>query len=200
VEVAKTMRWHIGPIPETFTPDDSWRTIWEPGPVLLQVLALPVAIASAVAVGWGWHTIGIPQQGQPAGVVLALFLSLIALIAVHELLHAMVHPGWGCSSATIIGLWLRHFLFYAHYEGPLSRDRFLAVFLMPLLIITLLPLALAAVGLVPEPWLFPLAWFSTWNALFSCGDLIGFALIVTQIPRAAIVQNRGWRTYWQPRR
>ncbi|MFO0898325.1 MAG: DUF3267 domain-containing protein [Pirellulales bacterium] len=127
--------------------------------------------------------------------------------------HGSFVPGLGrgprtapCRGASRLGnfacdrhrAWPSRLLFYAHYCGPLSRDRFLAVLVMPLLVITGLPLLLAALGWLPA-WSTPvLASFSIWNALFACGDMVGLLLILAQIPRRAIVQNQGWRTYWKP--
>jgi hypothetical protein len=78
--------------------------------------------------------------------LIGVALSFPALILVHELLHAVVHPGYGFTDATVIGAWPSKLLFYAHYCGPLSRERFLLVFAMPTLVITGLPL----VGSMPS--------------------------------------------------
>lgn len=110
-----------------------------------------------------------------------------------------MQPHFGFSKATIVGVWPSRLLFYAAYAGPLSRDRFLIVFVVPFLVLTFLPLLIAATGFLSKSMMMVAAWFSIWNALFSCGDLIGIFLIWTQIPRAAIVQNQSWRTYWKRR-
>jgi hypothetical protein len=89
-------------------------------------------------------------------------------------------------------------LFFAHYDGVLSRTRFLAIFGMPMLILTLVPLALWAILHPAAPlvgWL--LAWCGIWNALFSCGDLVEMFLLLVQVPRSAIVRNQAWKTYWR---
>ena len=169
----------------------------------MQFIAAPIGLAMAALVGYCWHRVGIPttlhMEGSGAIVLLVcLPLFFTALIVVHELLHAAVHPRFGRSKATIIGVWLRRRFFYAHYSGPLTRDRFLVVFAMPFLIITILPLAVAAIGLLPPALLMAASWFSTCNALFASGDFVGFALILAQVPRASIVQNKSWRTYWKP--
>ena len=169
----------------------------------MQFFAVPIGLGAAVLVGYCWHRVGVPAsvhfEGRYAILFLvSLLLSFPALIVVHELLHAVVHPRFGRSPATIIGAWPSRLLFYAHYSGPLTRDRFLAVFAMPFLIITVLPLGLAATGLLPPALVMAAAWFSTWNAFFACGDYFGLALILAQVPRASIVQNQGWRTYWKP--
>lgn len=195
------MRFHLGPIPHEFEPDGSWRPIREPGPVVMQFIAVPIGIGVAFLVGYCWHIIGLSPvrfQAPHPGLVLFLFLlSFVVLILVHELLHAVVHPHFGRSRATIIGAWPSRGLFYAHYSGPLSRERFLAIFAMPFLVITVLPLIVAATGFLPPGFIIVAAWFSTWNALFACGDHFGMALILSQVPRGAIVQNQSWRTYWR---
>lgn len=219
------MRFHLGPVPDDFTPDSSWRPLREPGPVMLQVFALPVALGNLVLFAWGWQRVGgvtslrigghqaaleqtmatsagetsLRIDGDQAGLFFAaLVLSIPALVVVHELLHAVVHPGAGRSAATVLGAWPRRLLFYAHYAGSLSRDRYLAVFAMPFLLISVLPLIIAATGLLPPAAAFWAAWFSIWNAMFACGDCIGFALLLFQVPRAAMVQNQSWSTYWRP--
>ena len=198
------MRFKLGPIPDEFTLDSSWRPIREPSPLVMQFFATPMALGMAFVVGYGWHWVGMPASLQfdvhdAAVFLFALVLSFPALVVVHELLHAAVHPGWGLSHCTILGAWPRRLLFYAHYSGPLSRNRFLCVFTMPFLIITVLPLGMAACGLqLPTLMRWADAWASTLNALASCGDYFGMILVSLQVPEAAIVQNQGWRTYWKP--
>ncbi len=161
----------------------------------MQFFGFSVGVGMAIVVGYGWLGIGLPSFEYRGT---ALVLSLAVIIVVHELLHAVVTPRFGCSSCTVVGAWPTRLLFYATYCGPLTRDRYLAVFAMPFLLLTVLPLVAAASGLLPPALVPPAAWFSTWNALFSGGDYIGFAQVLIQIPRAANVQNQGWCTYWKP--
>ncbi len=169
----------------------------------MQLFALPIAIILSLAVGYCWLHVLPPASmdingAHPALIAFIPPFSLAVLVVVHELLHAIVHPRLGRTPATIIGLWPSRLLFFAHYSGPLTRNRFLLVFAMPFLVITILPLAVAATGILPSLLVFVTAWFSFWNAAFACGDCLGMALILFQIPRSAIVQNKGWRTYWKP--
>lgn len=197
------MRFHLGSIPDEFTPDSSWRPIREPGPIVLQLFAVPIGLGVALLMGYGWHLVGVTislrfESRHALHFLVALVLSFPALIVVHELLHAIVHPRFGRSPATVIGAWPRRLLFYAHYSGPLTRDRFLAVGAMPFLVISVLPLVVATSGVLPPALTFWAAWFSTWNAFFACGDYFCIAIILFQIPRAATVQNQSWRTFWRP--
>jgi hypothetical protein len=113
---------------------------------------------------------------------------------VHELLHVFTHPDWGTSSNSILGLWLSKGLFYAHYEGEMSRNRFLAVLLMPLIVLGILPTLL--IMMIPE-LLSSLFWLSLFGILLPGGDLVGVGFIFFQIPPSAVVRNKGWRTYWK---
>jgi Putative zincin peptidase len=190
------MRWRIGQIPNNpgFTPDDSWRSLREPSPWLLQLIAFPIGVACAFIVGWLWFCL-TPARGEAFAVSAGSFLLVFAsVIIVHELIHAAVHPKAGTTPQSILGFWPSRMLFYAHYDGQLSRNRFLLILAMPFVVISLVPLLLAALVKVAPNWL---VFASTINALLSCGDVVGIGLIFTQVPATAIVQNQGWRTYWK---
>lgn len=197
------MRFHLGSIPDEFTPDTSWRAIREPDPIMAQFLSSFVGIGVAILVCYCWHHIGVPIslnpfKGLPKLLGLLLLLSSVpTLIVVHELLHVIIHPGSGRSSASVLGVWPSRLVFYAHYSGPMSRNRFLTILATPFLIITILPLCAAAMGLLSPTLAISGAWFSTLNALAACVDYCGIVVIWTQVPQNAIVQNQTWRTYWK---
>ena len=110
----------------------------------MQIVAFPIGLMICVVVG------GIALFCLPPGLRLndresvELFLLLpflvivIFLIPVHELTHALFHPACGLSDKTIIGLWLSKGLFYAYYEGPMTRNRFLMVYAGPFVVLSLL--------------------------------------------------------------
>ncbi len=189
------MRFHLGAIPETsdFSPDAAWRSLREPTPWVMQFLALPVGIVVCIAVGAGWLYLA-PFRELPFDSPSLLLGAMLVMIPIHEVLHAIVHPGSGSSGDSILGFWPSRMLFYAHYSGELTRARFIAILLMPLLVISLLPLLVCAVmghssGL--------LALISAFNALCACGDIFAVGLLLSQIPVDARVRNQGYRTYWR---
>lgn len=205
------MRFHYGAVPEDphFSPEaEGWLPIREPGPWLLQIIALPVAVILLLLSGALLYLV-FPRElpldqspSLPISLPIWLFLSiLILIIPIHELIHAVCHPGWGFSSNSVIGLWLSKGLFYAHYEGSMSRNRFLLIFAMPYIVLSLLPIPLLAVagilGWTPDTAL-TLAYLSLIGGVLACGDVVGFWLVIIQIPGSAIVRNKGWKTYWRP--
>lgn len=124
----------------------------------------------------------------------AMLLAFVVITVVHELIHAVVHPMAGRSSHTVLGFWPSRILFYAHYDGELSRNRFVAILLMPLFVISIVPLVVAALVGASSGWV---AFASSFNALMACVDILGAGLLLFQIPATAIVRNQGWKTYWR---
>jgi hypothetical protein len=190
------MKFHIGAVPQTpnFSPDGTWRALHEPVPWAVQLLALPIGIASGAlaAAMWFFFT---PLENLPfdsPGIMLAVF---VAIVPIHEFIHAAVHPQSGKSDASILGVWPSRLMFYAHYTGELSRTRFIAIAVMPLFIISTVPLIVCAVTDWSSSWL---ALASALNALCACGDILGIGVLLFQVPADATVRNQGWRTFWKP--
>jgi hypothetical protein len=191
------MQFHIGAIPEArdFLPDGTWRPLREPTPWVMQVLALPLGIIGSLVVGTLWFFL-TPLRGVSLDTVSMEFIAFacLATITIHELIHAAVHPRSGTSSSSILGIWPSRCLFYAHYDGELSRGRFVAILLMPLLIISFVPLLVCAFTGRSSSLL---AFVSTLNALCACGDIFAAGLLFFQVPPNATVRNQGWRTFWK---
>ncbi len=219
------MRFHFGipPEDETFNPQtEGWLPIREPEPRVLTLIAIPVAIGLFLL--WGIlcflafpYELFVPKIIPISEKVIQIqmpfvesiletsiwpfFTILILFIPIHELIHTLCFPDRGLSARTLIGLWPSRGFFYAHYEGPMWRNRFLFVLVTPYIVLSLMPLALIAglrfLGWLPEIML-NLAWLSLVNSLGAAGDMIGVWLVLSQITRAASVRNKGWRTYWKP--
>jgi len=85
---------------------------------------------------------------------------------------------------------------YAHYAGEMTRNRFVAILLMPLVVIGFVPLLVAAVAQVSSGWV---AFVSAFNAFLACADILDAGLVLFQIPATATVRCRGLRTYWRER-
>ncbi len=100
----------------------------------------------------------------------------------------------GRSPHSILGLWPSRMVFYAHYDGELTRDRFIAILMTPFVVISLFPLLIGAVCHYAS-W--TMAFVSTVNTLLACGDLLGAGMVFFQIPKGTTVRNQGWKTYWR---
>ena len=195
----RVMRFHFGAIPTSpdFTPDASWKSVREPRPWLVQFIALPIGIVTAALMAVLWLTITPFRIATFTLTPVSFLIFALGIAVVHELAHAVVHPAAGCSPQSIIGFWPKCGAFYAHYDGELSRNRFLTIALMPWFVITILPLLVSAALQIASGWL---AFISSFNALIACGDVLAAGLVLLQIPANATVRNQGWRTYWRERK
>lgn len=190
------MRFRIGAIPESpdFTPDASWHPLREPSPRQVQLLAWPIGLLAAGGLVLLWQLLTPPPAIQLPASLIKFLLTFGGIIVVHELIHAAIHPGAGCSRQSILGVWPARLIFYAHYDGELTRNRFVAILLLPLLCLSAVPLVVAAVAQLSLPGL---AFVSVFNAFLACGDLLGAGLVLCQVPARTIVRNQGWKTYWR---
>ena len=166
--------------------------------MLENLLSLPIGIVAAAAMAGLWFLVTPLRDITPSMSLPAFLLALAGLIVAHELLHALVHPMAGRSPRTIMcfdpmpgsgG-------FYAHYDGEMSRNRLVACLLMPLFIISIVPLLASAAARVSSSWI---AFISVFNALCACVDLLLAGLVLFQVPSTAIVCFKSWRIFWKER-
>ena len=187
------MRFHVGPPSPNagFEPEaGGWTKLKEPGPWVMQLCAIPIAVVlgGTLAFAGSWAGPIRWTGGWPLIVVIVL------LEPVHETIHALTHPGNGRKRDTIVGLWPQRLLFYAHYDAALSRNRFLAILIMPLLAMSVLPLLITAVMGISLDWIVAVV---VVNGLAAAGDVFGCLLVLFQVPANATVRNKGYYTWWQ---
>ncbi|HVM48707.1 MAG TPA: DUF3267 domain-containing protein [Candidatus Acidoferrum sp.] len=190
------MRFHLGAIPSSpgFVPDAPWRPLRQPpAPWIENLLALPIGVVAAATVGALWFLVTPLRDITPAMSLPTFLLLFAGLVVVHELIHALVHPGAGLSPHSTLGFWPA-LGFYADYDGEMSRNRLVACLLMPLLIISIVPLLVSALTQVSSRWV---AFVSAFNALCACVDILLAGSVLLQIPATAIVRFKSWRIYWK---
>ena len=191
------MRMNFGAIPISpdFTPDAFWKPLRVPSPRMEKFVFLLVGIVAAVVVAVLWLAI-TPLQLQGVTSIISLpgfMVSFAGIVVVHELLHVAVHPMSGRSPHSILGF-EPSAGFYGHYDREMTRNRFIAILLMPLVVISFVPLLVAAVAQVTFGWV---AFISAFNAFCACADILDAGLVLFQIPATTVVRQQGRRTYWR---
>lgn len=190
------MRFHFGAIPSSpdFVPDVPWKSLRQPpAPWLENLLALPLGVVAAVTMAALWFLVTPLRNIRPAMSLPTFVLLFAGLVVVHELIHALVHPMAGLSPRSTLGFWPA-LGFYADYDGEMSRNRLVACLLMPLLIISIVPLVVSAVTQLCSGWV---AFVSAFNALCACVDMLLAGSVLRQIPATSIVRFKTWRIYWR---
>lgn len=190
------MRFHLGAIPSSpdFVPDAPWRSLREPSPWPEKLLLLPVSVVAAAVVAALWFLVTPVRDIALAMSWRAYLLSFPCIVVVHEFIHVLVHPMAGRSARSVLGLWPAGGFFYANYDGELSRSRYVAILLMPLLVISFVPLLVSAAARVSSDWV---SFVSIFHAFLAGADLLPAGLVLFQVPPSGIVRQKSWRTYWR---
>jgi hypothetical protein len=178
---------------------EGWRVLRGLRPLTMEALAIPVALALLLLVGATLLWVS-PNRFTPPATWMVVVV-LLFTTSFHELAHVLCTPHIGLSEQTIIGVWPERLMMYTHYEGPLSRGRYLLILLGPLTALSGLPLTLIAL-LNPvwpgSPVLAALAWLAWLNSAISCVDVIMALRVLRHIPSGAIIREQGWTLYWKP--
>jgi hypothetical protein len=197
------MIFKLGPLPESpeFTPDDSWTLLREPSLWGFQLRAIPIALFTTVVLACLWiiltpvrHVMGTLTFPLP---ISTFFACLLGVIVIHELIHASVHPKIGISEKTVIGFWPSRMFVYTIYVGELTKNRCLAILIMPFTVISIIPLAFATITQTASFWV---AYISILNGLLACGDILAAVMTLRLFPNGAIIRTKGWLTFWKPRK
>jgi hypothetical protein len=189
------MRVHFGAVPKAkgFNFSGEWTPLWEPGPVLMQMIALPLGMVVSGLLLAAWLR-ATPVATNPVSRPFRLMTALALLVPVHEALHLIIHPKQGRSGDSVLGIWPSRMLVYAHFDGELSRERFLAVLGMPFLVLSVLPFVVCALAGLSSV---TAAYVSCLNAIVAGGDMLAVLVLLTQVPRGAVLRNDAWHTYWR---
>lgn len=191
------MRFHFGAIPisSDITPDASWKPLRQPSPWMALFAAIPIGIVSAVAVAGLWLAMTpLHLHDMTALSLRGMLLSFAGMVVVHELIHVLVHPMSGRSPQSIVGAGGPTTGIYAHYAGEMTRNRLVAIYFTPLVVISFVPLLVAAVAQVASGWV---TFISVVNAFGACLDILDAGLILLQVPAAARVRFRSLKIYWR---
>lgn len=178
--------------------EDDWRPLPEPPVEKLQVYALvPLALSlPSMIAAWVWAATLAGGASFPPGWrgLAALLPGILLVMAVHEAIHLLLHPGSGRHAHSVLGASSKHGIVYALYFGEMTRMRYVAILLGPFIVLSVLPLL----------WCLATRTFSGWaaavsllNAMFACGDLLAAWLILRGAPSRALMRNRGYYTWWR---
>lgn len=206
------MRLQVGdlPIAEGRSPEAlGLQVIRAPSPRASYWLAAVVgmAVVSVLCVGSIiWSSAigdrgGMSTAGDAAAPWVPVLIVLVVFVPLHELLHLLGQPGWGLSSRSVLAVWPAKLRFGVYYEGCMSRRRWLAMRLMPLVVLSVLPACVVAL-LQTQAWRpeleIGLQVMMVVNALGSGADVVAGLLVISQVPPTAQLCFQAGRAYWRP--
>ncbi len=168
-----------------------WCRLREPSPILLHALAIPTAVV-IMALMFFFYTMFISENTFQIDMTL-VWWAIAILIPIHEFVHAVSTPSWGMSNKTVVGFWPRKILLYAFYTDAWNRSRLLWFLIMPFVILSVLPATGMCFLKLNSTVLYH---FILINAGLSSGDILQVPIFLFQVPRHAVVMNKGWNSYW----
>lgn len=169
----------------------------EPSTHVSHFIMTTLGIALFLIFGYAWTSVGVFGDDKSIGIGIYLLLTtLFIAVVIHELIHVVCYP---LSHLKRVTIGIYPLLIYALYSGKLTKNRLLVVYVMPFLIISVLPLLYAQIFDLNENknlLLKFLAVASIWNAGCSAGDIFGIYLISRRVPRGSVMVNNGPDTYF----
>jgi hypothetical protein len=194
------MKLVYGPIPPSETlhaPHDGWTPWRESTPAGFLLAATLLTLPLIATFAWLFTTTRQEMKGyfadHPAALATIVF-ALLALVPLHEGIHALAYLKSFRSPHLIFGVWPWGGMCYVVYDRPLPRNRVLLMSTAPFLVLSVAPLCLL-------PWL-PgtaqaiLLLFALLHTIMCGGDFLVWLALLHQTPRRAWVQNDGWQTFW----
>jgi hypothetical protein len=195
------MRFHLGSFPKSadFIPDSSWKPLEgeELSNWILQLKLLPVAIVNMAFIMLIWIIL-TPVEEIIRNITFPLpitgfLICLMGVLIIHELIHTAVHPMAGFSSRSIIGFWPSKMLLYATYDGELNRNRFITIFIMPFIVISIIPIFISSATQFLNVWL---VYITILNAFLSMGDVLA-VITIFKFPPNVSIRSHGDKAYWR---
>ncbi len=114
------------------------------------------------------------------------------VILLHELLHAVLIPGFPRSDNTCFGI--RPWGGFVFTTERMAKCRFLVISVAPFILLSvLLPVILGFLGLLSGI----IAFIVMLNALASSVDLLNAFLVLIQVPGGSTMVNNGFETYYK---
>ena len=194
------MRFINGPIPESQTFDPvatGWTLLQAPHSRRFVAVALlctvPFVLAATLLFLHDAPALRALFRIQPWSLG-GFLLGLLALVPVHEFIHAFAYGRSLRSSHLIMGLWLERGIPYVLCDEPLPRRRVLLMVAAPFGVLTVLPLLIVPV--LSGPLLTCVLFFSLLHAALCVGDAATFLRLLRQTSPRARIHNQGWETYW----
>lgn len=118
----------------------------------------------------------------------------MVVFTAHEILHAVCFPDKGRTNKTYICAWPVKLAFYTHFDGEISRNRFIITLITPFLVLTLGPILIYFVLSWAPAFVISL---SVINGMSASVDLFGAALVGLQLPSSSILRNKGYKSWWR---
>ncbi|HMY40294.1 MAG TPA: DUF3267 domain-containing protein, partial [Marinagarivorans sp.] len=157
--------------------------------IAVAIATLIVGGATLAALEYsGVFSYSVYAKSHADSVYFITLLSIVLIVVPHELVHLLLMPNFGLSNSSMVGFWPKKIIFYAFHVGQMSKLRILAVVAGPLIVLTVMPIALsAALGVTSN--VIGLAALS--NALVTGIDIMTLCKLLLEVPKSGCIRQSG---------
>jgi hypothetical protein len=171
--------------------DVAWRQVHEIGDDAGLVLSLVAGAVLCMATFVLWI---LTVSFRPIRIdYTTLAVATVMVLVFHELAHAATFACGRARGLRVECVWQKYRP-HLRYHGAVSRSRYIAVLLAPLVAVSIAPIAASILLSLHSG---DLVLISLLNSLVSGGDAIAAALVLLQVPANAVVQRRGECVIWR---
>ncbi|MBN3414197.1 metalloprotease family protein [Clostridium botulinum] len=122
--------------------------------------------------------------------MLAVFISFIIIMPVHEILHSLAFPNF---KQTIFGFIPKGLVSYSFFKGQISRNRLIISLIFPFIILTIFPTIVLSFIRIKNNIIYVIII----NAVASYVDILTIFVLLLQVPKSTCIKNIGNKTYWK---
>lgn len=185
---------------------DGWRKLKEPSNLgMAMLLSIPfIIINGAIFIVYALYLYDPLKEflyNINEGISISFNLNLSTLLyvamifvfmTVHEFIHASFIPNFLKSDKTCWGI--NGLCGFVYTTEEIKRGRFLVISIMPFILLSMvLPFILKVLGMLNGFVIF----LGLVNAMGSCVDFLNMVIIVSQVPKGAVIVNNGFETYFK---
>ncbi|MET7039184.1 DUF3267 domain-containing protein [Clostridium botulinum] len=123
--------------------------------------------------------------------MLAVFISFIIIMPVHEILHSLPSPNF---KQTIFGFIPKGLVSYSFFKGQISRNRLIISLIFPFIILTIFPTIVLSFIRIKNNIIYVIIII---NAVASYVDILTIFVLLLQVPKSTCIKNIGNKTYWK---
>lgn len=137
-------------------------------------------------------TFGINPAAISININFGAIAVLMALVAIHELLHLVFIPGFRRSDKTYLGI--TYFGGFVYSEDKISKMRYVLITIAPFVSISIfLTIVLGFLSLLTPYLMFLIVL----NSMASSVDILTLVLILYHVPSGSYITANGTRSYWK---
>jgi hypothetical protein len=191
------MKFRVGAPPNSINDTDfvsgNWKRVNGLPFWLLQLVSFLLGAMAFVATLYLWLRFWpLPLPDFDATWEVPVVMGVVWIVGI--MLQLSMHPGWGLSEKSTLGIWPSRFTPYTFFDGAIAKWRCILQLVLPFAILVVLPFPFALFCERFAGWLAFISCLSAFS--FAFGPIVALSAAI-QLPAHSYVASRGFQWYWR---